>query len=169
MRNTLMTGLLAALMVPASMAVAEDWVTYQNARFGTQIEVPSSLSSLPPPQNGDGLTWASADGLTELVVYAGFWNVRSDDFDDYREWFGQMMRDRGASVTYQAEDDGWFVYAGVFRGNVFYVRTNRSQRCPNIAHTFELAYPADQKADRDPWAGRLGSSLSESSSSAECP
>jgi len=169
MRLTWMIGLLLAFSGSASTVLAEDWVSYENERYGTVLKVPSSMVAQPPPRDETGLTWVSQDGQTELVLYGSDWSERSESFDAYRQWFKQMMADRGAILTSETEEDDWFSYEGSFKGFVFFVRTNRSTRCPNLAHTIELAYPAAQKAERAPWASRLGRFLSESPSSAECP
>jgi len=169
MRMILMLGCLAILLATAQQVRAENWKPYKNDRFGTVLEVPSSLIQLPPPQNGDGRNWVSEEGNTELVVYAGYWNVQSESFTEYRQWYKQMMIERGASVTYEANDDGWFVLSGLFKQFVYYVRVNQSARCPSIAHTVELSYLKEEKSQYDPWAERLGRLLTESPTSPECP
>src|SRR5262249_28179315 len=60
--------LLAAVgSVAATPSAAEAWRTYHNPRFGTTIEYPERFRPRPPPANGDGLSFSSADGATFSV------------------------------------------------------------------------------------------------------
>ena len=159
---------LALAVVIAAPAIAEDWTTYENARFGTALDLPVGLTAAPPPTNGDGRSFSSADGNTQIVVYAGFWDVRSNNWGEYRAWIGETIANGGGKVTYEAGGDDWFVFSGTLRGSIFYTRANRSSRCPSIAHHVEIAYPVAEKDRRDPWVTRITKSMGEVAS-AECP
>jgi hypothetical protein len=49
----------------------EQWETYSNPRFGATAEYPADLFTVqePPPENGDGQTFHTADGRAELTIY----------------------------------------------------------------------------------------------------
>ncbi|MCB1548982.1 MAG: hypothetical protein KDJ41_14280, partial [Hyphomicrobiaceae bacterium] len=62
---------IAATLAAAVPALAEDlgWQTYANPRFGYSVDVPVGyLLPQPGPDNGDGQTFASADGRAYLAV-----------------------------------------------------------------------------------------------------
>jgi len=43
-------------------ALADDWRTYHNDRYGTTIDYPSIFKPGTPPDSDDGLAFTSADG-----------------------------------------------------------------------------------------------------------
>ena len=66
--------LAAAAVVQAAaptMAVADDWRTYRNERYGTTIDYPDIFKAGPPPANDDGLAFKSDDGAA-FSVFASF-------------------------------------------------------------------------------------------------
>jgi hypothetical protein len=42
---------------PALLSTKSAYVTYRNARFDFQVEVPRAFTAMPEPTNGDGLQW----------------------------------------------------------------------------------------------------------------
>ena len=71
---------ILALVLLSSSAIAADWSSYANARFGVSIDIPPGfLNDVPEPANGDGLTFHSADGTAELLVWGN--NLVDADFN----------------------------------------------------------------------------------------
>ena len=62
----------------------EQWDTYSNPRFGATAEYPADLFTVqePPPENGDGQTFHTADGRAELTIY-GTNNLHSEEPQAY--------------------------------------------------------------------------------------
>ena len=72
----LMVAAVTQGMAPPA-ALADDWRTYHNDRYGTTIDYPSAFKPGTPPGNDDGLAFASADGA-EFSVFASY---NALDFD----------------------------------------------------------------------------------------
>lgn len=151
---------LAALLFSACLAgpaMAADWATYVNARFGTAVEYPADvLVPEPESENGDGHRFHSADGRASLTVFAGH-NVTDMDLRALvRSAHADAAGDR---ITYERIGRRWFVLSG-FRGeNVFYRKLLLSPD-GSVAHTLEIVYPASQKRLYDPLTARMANSLS---------
>jgi hypothetical protein len=47
-------------------ALADDWRSYHNDRFGTTADVPAAWKMQPPPENDDGRIFVSPDGGEEI-------------------------------------------------------------------------------------------------------
>jgi hypothetical protein len=106
-------------------ALADDWRTYHNDRYGTTIDYPSAFKPGTPPGNDDGLAFASADGA-EFSVFASY-NALDFDLTAFQDF---IVKNLGADavVTYRAHGDDWFVISGT-RGSdrIFYERHLLSQ------------------------------------------
>ena len=63
--------LFAAMLLAASAAKADDWLTYQNDRYGTTIDYPDLFKMQPPPDADDGRKFKSADGA-DFTVSASY-------------------------------------------------------------------------------------------------
>ena len=164
-----MIGVVGASLFTAPMALAAEWTTYVNDRFGTAVQIPESdLRYLPPPQNGDGQAWVSKDTDVSLVVYGNYWGVTVESWDDYRTDMRRYMLEEKVILTYAPQGDGWFVLSGKVGNNIVYMRVSRSKRCPDIAHHLRLEYPASQKERRDAMVTRVSKSMGEVPS-AGCP
>ncbi|MDR0581320.1 MAG: hypothetical protein LBG04_04405, partial [Holosporaceae bacterium] len=62
-----------------SVDAAEDWMLYENERFGYEVEYPYVLSNVVnEPDNGDGVELASEDGSCRLTISGGY-NVLEED------------------------------------------------------------------------------------------
>jgi hypothetical protein len=137
-------------------AMAGEWTRYENPRFGTVIDYPADLFlALPPPENGDGLSFKSVDDAARFVVF-GQMNALEQTAEE-------MMADDLASgaygqVTYQHKGTGWYVLSGYRDGNIYY----RKVVVPaggDTLHVFEIDYPPAQKAAYDSIAARMAKSL----------
>lgn len=142
---------------PAAMPTASRWPFYENPRFGTRIEYPADLfTPLPPPENGDGLSFRSIDGAARFIVFGQF-NVLERTVEE-------MLADDLASglyeqVTYRRKGADWYVLSGYRQGNVFY-RKVIVPAGTDMLHAFEIDYPPQQKATYDTITARMAKSLS---------
>ena len=86
---------ILALFLLSSLAIAADWDSYENSRFGATIDIPPGfVNDVPEPANGDGLTFHSVDRKAELLVWGN--NLVDEDFN----------QDVAARLKSDAED-GW--------------------------------------------------------------
>lgn len=149
---------------PDSFTEGEGGYTlYQNARYGTFISYPASYySPEPPPGNGDGRSFVSADGASRFFVFAQY-----DAFDLTQA--EMMKRDEAAGgyddVTYRASGEGWFVLSGHIGSNVFYRKVIRDPS--GLIQVFQIVYPGSLQQAFDPvvtfMANSFGPGTSQSS------
>jgi len=161
MKAILRSGFLAlAIMTLAVSALAADWVRYTNPRFGATADVPAEgFIANPPPDNGDGQSWASEDGKGEIAVYGSF-VVINETFEAYRNFVIKSAKDEGLEITYDAEGHGWFAYSGRQGSDIVYMKVIRAENCSAlVANHVYLKYPASQKEGYDSIVRRMAKSL----------
>ena len=144
-------------MLPAGAGTANaDTITYANSRFGTQITFPAELFETrhEPPANGDGMSWASADGAS-LAVY-GSYNVVEITPSAYLRQIVEE-RNRDGAVTYSLGRDGWVVVSGTRGSDIFYER--HLFGAEDVIHSMILTYPRSRQDDYNPVAGPIANSL----------
>ncbi len=159
----LVAALAAAGIVGlASSALAGNWTRYTNDRFGASAEVPATgFVVQPPPTNGDGRGWKSADGKGEILIYGSF-TGEAETFDDYRKQLLGFAADDGVAVTYQAgEKNRWFAYSGTVDGDIIYLKAVRAEACSTlVVNHIHFRYPAAQKTRYDAIVARGAKTLS---------
>jgi len=145
----------AAAPVAAQTSGASNWLTYQNDRYGTTIEYPGFFKPEPPPDNDDGRRFKSADGA-EFAVFASY-NALDFDIAGYLQDTLKNL-DPGATVTYQAHADDWFVISGTKGDGIFYQRRLLSHG-KEMTEGFVMSYPARLKQLYDPIVARMAKSF----------
>ena len=149
------TALTAGLALFDCSARAGDWRTYQNDRYGTTIDYPSTFKPQPPPDNDDGRVFKGADGA-DFRVFASY-NALDFDLAQYRDFTVKHL-DAGAVVTYQADGNDWFVISGTKGDKVFYERHLLSHG-EQMTEGFVITYPASLKQTYDPIVARMAKSF----------
>ena len=146
---------------------AEDWLHYENPRFGATADVPAhGFTADPAPQNGDGQSWTSdADGGT-IAVY-GANQVVAEDFAGYRSFVMRSAREDGLKITYERHGEGWFVYSGRKSGAIVYERVESACGGATIV-AIHFSYPSAAQDRWKPIVQRGASSL-EAGASDACP
>jgi hypothetical protein len=143
-----------ALAPPA--ALADDWRTYHNDRYGTTIDYPSVFKPGTPPESDDGLAFTSADGA-EFSVFASY-NALGFDLADFQDF---IVKDLASDkvITYRAHGDDWFVISGT-KGtdHIFYERHLLSHG-KEMTESFVASYPAGLKQKYDPIVARMSKSF----------
>jgi len=136
-------------------AVADDWRTYHNARYGTTIDYPDLFKAGPPPENNDGLTFKSPDGA-DFSVFASY-NALDFDLAGFQDFIVKNL-EAGEVITYQAHGDDWFVISGTKGADgVFYERHLLSHG-KQMTEGFVMSYPARLKQKYDPIVARMSKS-----------
>ena len=156
----LLPGAAAVAPAPPAEPLATDgadgWVSYLNPRFHTRIDYPADLfRALPPPDNGDGLSFATADSSARFLVFG---QLNIDDLDAR----SMMARDRDwgnyGKVTYQTAGNGWYVLSGYIGSDIFY-RKAVIDGVEGVVHVFEITYPQAERARFDPLVTRMAKSF----------
>ena len=144
---------VAVFLVAAHAATAEP-LTYTSERFGTSATFPSDIftEQQEPPENGDGLTWHSADGAS-LAIF-GSYNVL-DETPKSRQAAAKAAGTR--EVTYSKTGKNWLVLSGFEGELVFYERYLFADS--GIVHAMVLTYPQSLMVKYDLVAGKIASSL----------
>jgi len=131
----------------------EQWDTYSNPRFGATAEYPADLFTVqePPPENGDGQTFHTADGRAELTIY-GTNNLHREEPQAYVQ-HNVSLRD----VTYKKIGADFYAVSGTRGATIYYEHCN----FPNmdVLSCFYVSYPAAEKAKWDAIVTRIGQSL----------
>jgi hypothetical protein len=159
---------ITALFLLSSLAIAADWSSYANARFGATIDIPPGfVNDVPESENGDGLTFHSTDGKAELLVWGN--NLVEADFNqDVAARLKSDMED-GWNISYAAgvNGSGWQVYSGTREGRLLYAKSISSCKNTQALH-FRLEYPEVQKTNFEPVVARLAKSL-KAGPATDCP
>jgi hypothetical protein len=159
---------ISFLVLFASAAYAAEWTIYSNARFGVSIDVPPGfVNDVTEPENGDGLTFHSADGKAALLVWGN--NLVDEDFNQHVAARLKSDAADGWNISYVAGVDGtgWQVYSGTRKGRLLYAKSISSCKNTQAVH-FRIEYPQTQKNDYDPVVERLAKSLTAGPAS-DCP
>ena len=115
----LMVAVVTQLLTPPA-ALADDWRTYHNDRYGTTIDYPSVFKPGTPPGNDDGLAFTSADGA-EFSVFASY-NALDFDLAGFQDFVAKNLG-ADAVITYRAHGDDRFVISGTKGSDrIFYER-----------------------------------------------
>ncbi|MHB1104307.1 MAG: hypothetical protein ACYC0C_16340 [Devosia sp.] len=156
---------MRSLILLASAALAADWHSYENARFGYAIGVPPGFSGEGEADNGDGQLFNSGDGTQLLRVYGG--NVIEDSFEAAVGDSMDYARDDGWALSYKRVTPSWASWSGSRNGMVLYARAIALCGGEQYA-AFELEYPERDLKAMNPVIERLVGSLKPSGAGAGC-
>lgn len=123
---------------------------YCNDRFTFGIDVPEGLMQQPPPANGDGATWLSADSTVEFRAWG------ENDAVPMKEMMG-IAAERMSKTTLKRKGRDWFVLSGTLPDNRILYRRTRMWNDGWVS--FELVYPVAQRKTYDPLCQKLAESI----------
>jgi|GEM_PF-6873610 len=123
---------------------------YCNERFSFGINVPDGLTEQPPPANGDGATWLSADSSVEFRAWG------ENDVMSMKEMM-ELAAERMAKTAVKRKGRDWFVVSGTLPDKRILYRRTRMQN--DVWVSFELIYPSSQRKTYDPMCGELAESM----------
>jgi serine/threonine-protein kinase len=139
-------------------AVASDWATYVNDRFGTTAGIPAGYKAGEAPENGDGLRFTSPEGDATIAVWGGFATVTDENFVGYAKRRVSYEKDDGWTVTYSAGKKDWYAFSGSNADRIFFEKI--IQACNGeIANHVRLEYPATRQCEFDPIVAHVAKSL----------
>ena len=105
----------------------------------------------PPPENGDGQTFHTADGRAELSIY-GSYNIDGERPETY------VSRNVNLSdITYKKIGSDFYAVSGTRGEMIYYERCNFPNN--DVLTCLYVSYPAAEKAKWDPIVARIGRSL----------
>jgi hypothetical protein len=142
------TGCLTATAGQAS--ADSGWHTYCNARFGQCADIPQDFKSDPPPENGDGLIFRDAGGMS--VTVSGSYNVNSSVLGAEQ----RAILEAKPVPAYQAKGPNWFVVSGSEGDRIYYIRKIVT---PEIIATLWIEYPSTQKEKYGPLIAKISKSF----------
>ncbi len=148
-----LAAMVTVILLAASAAKADGWLTYQNDRYGTTIDYPDLFKMQPPPGSDDGRAFKSADGA-DFTVSASYFALDLT-VAEYRDYIVKNL-DPGSTVTYETRGKNWFVISGTKAGNIFYEKHSLSH---GMNEDFVMSYPASHKETYDPIVARMAKSL----------
>ncbi|GAA0518851.1 hypothetical protein [Deinococcus depolymerans] len=142
----------------ASSALAVD-VMYGNPRFDYWVNVPGDLGALRPPDNGNGQSWVSGDGLVRVAAW-GSYGPGVFDAPSVSAWAAYTERQEvasGSRVTYRRLLPGAFVLSGYQRdGRIFYQRVLVRD---GTEAAVRVMYPEARRGVWDARTARIAASL----------
>lgn len=146
-------GAIGLCLAHAPAAAEEQWATYSNPRFGATADYPADLFSVrePPPENGDGQTFHTADGRAELTIY-GTNNIDGEPPEVYVPKHVSL-----SDVTYKKIGSDFYAVSGTRGATIYYERCNFPNN--DVLVCFYISYPLAQKATWDAIVTRIGRSL----------
>jgi len=148
-------AVLAASLLAAGVAKADDWLTYHNERYGTTIDYPDVFTMQRPPDSDDGRDFKSADGADFWV--AASYNALDFNVAKYHDFVVKNL-EPGAVVTYQARGDNWFVLSGTKGADIFYEKHLLSHGA-QMTESFAISYPVALNQTYDPIVARMAKSF----------
>ena len=93
-----LAAMVTAILLAATAAKADSWLTYQNDRYGTTIDYPDVFKMQPPPGSDDGREFKSPDGA-DFTVSASYFALDLT-VAKYRDFIVKNL-DRGSAITYE--------------------------------------------------------------------
>jgi len=155
------------LFLMITPAFAAGWTHYDNARFGVSVDVPPGFANdVDPPDNGDGLTFHSANGTAELLVWGG--NLDGVSFAEDSASRSAAAKAEGWDVTYERTSPaGWHVFSGARKGQVLYEKSIAACK-GGEALAFRITYPEAELAAYSAIVSRLAVSL-KAGAAEDCP
>jgi hypothetical protein len=135
-------GLLSVVLA-AGAAVADDWHTYSNPRYGFSFQYPSNVFAVErTAEAGDGQLFVAKNGDARLLVgtlsneanftpasYQSY--VAHNSYADYR-------------IGYHRLGGSWFALSGEGNGQIFYEKAMFSCSGQRI-NSFAMIYRSDQR------------------------
>lgn len=136
---------------------ALDWQTFVVPEFGTTVEYPASIFSVPggKAEKGLGQRFTSADGRAVLTIYSRE-NAAGDTPASYLRNNLRMGR---AGLDYERVTRSFFAISSERQGVILYSRCNFSTAAGSAIHCFDLVYPQEEKRAWDPVVTRISRSL----------
>jgi hypothetical protein len=144
------------LFLSSSVTAQSTMLHYCNARFKFCIEYPSHLIMQTAPDNDDGRTFKSRDGLVKMLVY-GSNNSLMEKLET--RFNAESTSSETRKVTYKLFKPDFFVISGIENKSVFYQKVLFKN---DEYKTFLITYPITQKKIYDSITVKIAASFKHS-------
>ena len=151
------------ILALSSMAAAASLTPYGNTRFHYRVHVPVDLTPLPPPDNGDGQAWQSADGVVRVAAWGSYALGVLDipTVNSYALRREQWEKKAGNRITYRKILTGAFLLSGYLKdGRIFYQKTLVRN---GTETSVRIEYPVNRRAIWDKRVADIAGTLKWSS------
>lgn len=150
-----------ALFMAAALtgtALAAEWRTYVNDRFGATADIPASFTEGEAPTNDDGRRFTSPEGDATIAVWGSLASLEGESFQQYAEQLVSYDKKDGWTISYTAGKTDWYAFSGSKDGQILFEKI--IQACDGqIANHVRLEYPAARKKEFDPIVAHVTKSL----------
>lgn len=159
-----LAGTLATLsLVPGAEAQirnrqsAFEWQTFVVPEFGTTVEYPARIFSVPDgkAEKGFGQRFNSADGRAVLTVYTR----ENEAGDTPASYLKNNLRTGRSALDYERVTRTFFAISSVRQGLIFYSRCNFSTDAGGAVHCVDLVYPQAEAHAWEDVVARISRSL----------
>ena len=145
--------LVALALIVATSALAQDWRSYSNPRFGTRADVPRDWTMGAAPENDDGRVFTAPDGAATITVYG---SLHVDSIADAMKIHETPQA--GETITYRQRGPRTITVSGTRDNAIFYRKAILSCR-DQIWNGVAIEYPSARKQDFDAVVTRVAKSL----------
>lgn len=139
--SSLSTGVAAT---SSSTTGKVKYKSYCNERYNFSVDVPADLIDQGPSGSGDGNTFKSKDGKTELKVWGGYNALEETPRQAMERYMGL---EKGVVYTLKTATKTWYALSWSKKNVIHYQKSLMSKEYYAV---FSLAYPQDQKERFDP-------------------
>ena len=154
--------ILALSVLPSADAQARlpealDWRTFLIPGFGTTVEYPAGIFSVPDgkAEKGVGERFKSADGRAELAIYSR----ENEDADTPASYLRKNLRVPRSALDYERVARRFFAISSERQGVILYSRCNFSSEAGGALHCFDLIYSRAERRAWDAIVTRISRSL----------
>jgi hypothetical protein len=135
----------------------ENWRTFLVPDFGTRVEYPTGIFSLPEgkAEKGIGERFTTEDGRAVLSIYS----QENDNADTPASYLRRNLRFPRSALEYQRVTASFFAISAVSQGTTYYSRCNFSSGPGGAIHCFDIAYPQPEERAWDKIVTRISLSL----------
>jgi len=154
--QTATTIVLAAALVLAAPARAEDWQPYTDDHYEYQLELPLTSFRITHTQAGHlSLSEIGGDGVIDVYTGQNPKHLSANAFADKVSAVGEIK-----DITYRAGGRNWFVLSGHYTGDdlIYHAKYIFSPDLRKVAG-FEISYAVAEKSRMDPIVDHLEASF----------
>jgi hypothetical protein len=133
------------------------WQTFLVPEFGTTVEYPAGIFSVPDgkAEKGIGQRFSSVDGRSLLTIY-----TRENEVGDTpASYLKNNLRVGRSALDYEQVTRSFFAISSTQQGLIFYSRCNFSTDAGGAIHCLDLIYPQAEKRAWDDVVTRISRSL----------
>jgi len=147
----------ASAQVRGRLPESFDWQTFLVPEFGTTVDYPAGIFSLPDGKAdiGAGQRFNSADGRSVLIIYSR----ENEDGDTPVSYLEKNLRMARSALDSERVTQSFFAISSTAQGLILYSRCNFSSDAGGAIHCFDLVYPSAEGRAWNAIVSRISRSL----------